>query len=308
MAVTSVSEIANGASAEETDGIIRATRVFLVEFDTASSTNQVAALFAADGSTAVPAYGDQLNVAITGKPRPKVVSKTAALHDEANSRCIWRVTVSYSSDPSKLSILTDIVSADLPWERDQLVEYDFIERDEELEIDNTTPTPKDVVNAAGDKFDPPIVVSRANGRIIVTRATQSYDFSDAYELFNTINAADVTIDGKTYAAGKLRLLRWVGAETLYTDEDGDETTYYEEVIEIEANADGFDIEKRNEGYNYLSGGNKLATGYFDSAGNWYNHSTPQQLNADGSWPYTSGAKTITFKPYAAAIWTAIGLT
>ena len=305
MSIASVKEVLGGQGAAENDGIITADRSFLVTLTAASASGPLEAMYATDGVTTIPAYGAQYPLGVTNKARARVVSKTVSPHAADTTRLVYVVTVSYSNKPEALELITSSNPDVAPWNRDPVYDYDFDNADVELDMDKAS-TPIRVCNAAGDKLDPPVVVSEARPRIVISRAKTSYDLSTAISLINTVNAATVAVNGVNFSAGTLRLLKWSGRENTYTDSAGSDTTYYEQVIELEYGAAGFDIVRVNEGLKEkTAGGSLLPILCADGS----NTSTPRLLNANGTAASIGATPNyLTFVPYAKSSWTALDLS
>jgi hypothetical protein len=299
----SVEEIVGGPA--NVDGAITTCqRMFNVMLDTnPASGDDLRALYA----SGLPAKGDLHPVQVTGVSRPRAIKKTAENID--GNRSLWRVTVEYSNDPARIEktiAINDINTA--PWERLPRYSYDVADYQVAMEYD-AEGTP--VVNTVGDKFDPPIPKSRKLQRIIINRASEDYNAATAAGLTDTINDREISIDNKGFGIGTVRLVKWSGEKTVWADETGDESTYYEETIELEvANGDlksdgetllNFDLEVANTGYRYLVGGTPTRVP---------DVTTPVYLNEAGD-DYQSGEITtpyyLTFKPFPVGDWEPLGL-
>jgi hypothetical protein len=302
MALTIVSavEICKGTNGRKGVDGNNFTRAFIIKTSGSSAT---ATEELVDYSTSpVPALYSAWGRVTTGKRTPICIAKAVSLlTSEANNQ--WLLTAEYSNDPRKIQL--SVKNSDNPWDADPLFSYDFQRYEKALEQDKTSPTPLNVLNAAGDPFDPPIMTEYVTTKVTIKRATRDYDPSVAYTLINTLNNAAVTINGKTVDTGKAKLLRWDGTDAIYYDDGGLEKKYQEETIEIEINTDGFDLVVLNRGYRYRPTAGAAPVRDLDA--NNDPNPTPRFLAADGTKNDTGTPTTLTFKPYASAAWTALGL-
>lgn len=298
MNLVSVKEVVPDRASEDSSAV-DCSRQFVVEYDDPDATAPIKAMY----ESGIPARRSLYPVEISGVSRPRVVSKKSAQYEKA-SRRLWLVTVEYSNARERVAQVSPENDNDTaPWERDPKYSYDFESREVALEADYSD-TPKPIVNVVGDKFDPPVAVEAATPRVIITRASQSYNPSNAALLINTVNAGSITIDGTSIPAGRARLLKWSAEKNEWADGGGTSHEYYDETIEIALATDetnGFDIQVANTGYRYLVDGNPVRVP---------NATTPVFLSEDGT-AYQSGSSItpnyIVFRPYKWQSWAAINL-
>lgn len=296
MSIT-VSESIDGQSATESAGVVTCRRSFRVQLDAPSEYGALQALYA----TGIPARGDAYPAAPTGKATPKCSGKSATPAD--NTRTIFRVDVDYTNEARVIEQMQRDDPDVAPWSRDPRHEYEFSEYNVPLQIDFTTPTAKPLVNAAGEPFDPPLEVQAVYPKVSISRASQTYDQNVAAALIGSVNASDVTINGKVVTAGTARLLRWSGSEAVWLNPATSAAVdYYEEAIEIEIRSGGFDVSLRNEGFHVLADGVQSRIIFSDGQP----PAVPQFLSADGT-TITATPNYITFRPYEHKSWSAIGL-
>lgn len=297
--IVSVTEMVPASPASENETDVTCSREFLVTVSEATYYAPLAALYA----DTIPNRRDAYPFAIEGVARPICVSKSCAQFDK-ESRLRWLVSVQYSNKPELIQKVKEENDTDVePWTRAAKYSYDFTEREVVLEKD-LAETPAKVVNTVGDKFDPPLTKQEVLPRVIITRAREVYSQATARGLYNTTNAATVTINGVEVAANMARLVKWSGEQQEWTDEDGVAHYYYEETIEIELATDqtnGFKLQVANTGYRFISNGTPTRIPDI---------TTPAYLNAAGT-AYATGASFtphyLTFTVYASTDWSALDL-
>lgn len=149
--------------------------------------------------------------------------------------CQWHVTVNYVPiDPQSLIP---------PTERDVKVSWDSeeSERIADFDVDGNP-----VVNAAGDPFDPPVMVDQS--RRILTIERNEADFDDQWvdQFVDKVNAN--TFYGR--AAGEV-LCKKITASTQFDSEDG---AYWSVRYEFHVNPDGWKSRPLNAGMRQLVSG------------------------------------------------------
>jgi len=297
MSVVSVAEIHDGQGAQEKDGVITCVRVYNVTISEPSSTGGLEALQAGG----VPERGDKYPLKPDNKGTPICVGKSAVVAD--STRRMYRVSVEYTNEARRVEINTQEDPDVAPWDRDPQHTYDVREYSEPLLVDRSA-TPLPVVNAAGEPFSPPQEVEAVYPTITVSRASLAYNQTTAQGLIGSVNSAEVTINGHAYAAGTVRLLKWAGVESEWIDNGtGDQQTYYDERIELEVHPAGFDLQVVNQGYHVLTPEGIPSRIVFADG---QPPAVPQYLAADGK-SITGTPNYLTFRPYAWADWTALGL-
>lgn len=110
-------------------------------------------------------------------------------------------------------------------------------------------TGEPLLNAAGDPFDPPQMreVSIPTLQIDKNFATRPY-FLKTFR--DTVNDADLTVDGETYAAGTFRLR----SATVESERFHNTFPYYKASVEFEIEPLGFETVVLNDGLNELVDG------------------------------------------------------
>lgn len=204
MAVTAVNKIRQ--SAEYVGNGTRVTELYRVEFDAVPSDVRDA-LDASFGGTTVPSEGD------TYQGDTYLRCKRVGPANEADgSRLVYEVPVEYSTPTGSGVLITDDPlnrPPEITWS------FDVVERAVEKDRDDN-----DIVNSAGDPFDPPITDEEYRLTCTIERNVSFFDPATAYNLINTVNDAGVTIAGVSVSAGQA-LLKDYSATAVY-----DSTTDY----------------------------------------------------------------------------------
>ena len=295
MSVTvTVTEMLGQDGGDEKNATATFTRRFLCKL---SDPSNVAADLCINHES-IPGLGDNWPNNVTGRSTPTVRSRRASPLNESASRLHWVVSVEYSNareDPNIEDQSVDPTTLPLRYTSDSIDYQVALEQDEDSQ-------PQLVRNTVGDAFDPVPTVVRSNRRITVQRNTSTFSESDAAQLQNTVNNANITLRGVTYSAGRLRLIRWSAQSGVWNDDSGTPITYYEQTIEIEVAPEGktHDLEVLNQGYRRLVDGNPVRI--TDGEGN--PAPEPVLLSAEGN--VTTTPHFLTFKPYKAVSWAGLG--
>lgn len=283
MAVLSVKELHDKRNSATEDGVTTHRRGWLVVCDDPADGTAVALV-----ANGIPNEGDTYNGAT-------LIRKEANPKDD--SRTIFVVDGEYTDDPGEIEDMG--VS---PLDRPAEISWDYEEATAEYSKDHTTPTAKAVTNSAGEPFDP--WPARDDGWLVitVTKNEATHDPAAADALKNTLNSAIVTIDGKTYAAGTLKMSP-IRAAKITERFNGADVNYYRKTYILKARA---------AGWNHVL----LDVGFNEKVGNEWKPIKDQ----DGEpvrmpWPLDgAGVKKasptdvpaeLTFKPYASNAWTGI---
>lgn len=283
------------------------TREFRVLFDAADTLNPHTCLTATDGTNAIPAQGSALS---SGSSSLCVNNKTSRCLD-TKSRLLWQVLVEYGSGfhlEVKKNAKPQQQTQVEPWSKPALFAYDFEKGTKVLEQDYSS-APKLVVNSAGEPFDPSVMVPSYNGKIVCSRATLTYSSSAAASLIGRVNNASVTVDGISYDVNHLLLLRWAGNEQTYTDNTtGEETTYYQESVEllVALNATGgHNLNLLDQGYSMISenGGIRRILGDDGKV-----LASPALLSEGQPLAIGSPGVFLTFQPYPSVDFSPLGLS
>ena len=295
MSVTvTVTEMLGQGGGDELNTEASFTRRFLCKL---SAPSNVAADLCVNAS-GIPALGSNWPNNVTGRSTPTVRTRRASPLNESSSRLHWVVSVEYSNarvDPNEQDPAVNPTTLPLRYTSDS-IDYQVA-----LDIDKDT-VPVLVRNTVGDAFDPVPTTVKSNRKITIQRNRTTFSESSAAALQNTVNNASFTLRGVEYAAGRLRLLRWSAQSATWNDDAGTPVSYYEETIEIEVAGDGetHDLSILNQGYRYKDGTDILRV--LDDDGN----PAPEPVLLDAAGAVTTAAHFLTFKPYAAAAWTALG--
>lgn len=280
------------------------TRTFRVDFDIPHATLPARA----EAATGIPAYNDAYPYARTGIVTPRVTEIKTSLFDK-NLRTSILVEVKYSNNQADLSAAAETVEAEttLPWARDALFSYGYIEKTRAA-LWSKGDTPAPIVNSVGDLFDPQPEEPYVHRKITATFATTAFDPSEAAAMWGTINEAGGTINGETFQELQCKLLSWTAEEAVWTDPTTQvETTYYNNTIEIEVQPEsaggGFLLKILNRGYRANDGSGNIVR-VTDASGRPV--STPVILNPNGTVAdpdtITEGDAVLQFQVCAANDW------
>ena len=214
-------------------GAIRTgTRVYQVQVDGLTDDAE-SVLSADDGTTAVDEVGDAWSATSTATCKSQ---KAGAFNED---QLTYEVTCEYSSKSEEE--VEDPLSRpnQYSYTSEQLTEPYFRDTDD-----------LPVTNSAGEPYDelPQREVSR--GTITITRNVASYSDVAAEGFRGLINSSDVTINGATYNARKLRITGYNASGP--NEENG--VTFWTETITIAKNAAGWDHLLEDRGRNELDSG------------------------------------------------------
>ena len=288
--VISVNEII-GVSGEVNTRATEFIRQFLVVISEPSNIAQDLALYA----SGIPNIGDKWPNNISGRATPTVRSKSVKQLD-SNSRLHWLVEVRYSNEQVAQQPFDPNIA---PWLQSPVYTMDFVEYQEAA--DATSPG-QAIVNSVGDPFDPVPTYSRGMLRITVTRNTLSYNPTTASNLCFTLNQSAFTINTVSYAAKKLKLVKWAATTNVWVDDMGAEQTYYAETLEFEVSPYdwGHDLKILNRGYRARPAPGEEPVRVKDAV-------EPVLLASDGTQLPAGGTPVfLTFEAYPTADWTALG--
>ena len=248
MAVISVREKFDRRRSSIKDGKLSHVRVFLVIVDDPTDGPGVA-LFGNDGTNSVP----RENVDTwPGNSLLRCVSVEA--EPVSSSALQFEVTAEYET-------ISLEEQAENPLDRPAKVAYTFQESTEAYFYDHS-PAPDDwnvlkdgewkgkpVVNSAGDGFEDSFEREAHQLVITVVRNEVSYNpvIADAYS--NTVNDADIVIDGITYPARTLKLSPICGTKNTEKLSSGPTVTFYEVTYQFKARADTWRDKPLDVGFN-----------------------------------------------------------
>lgn len=279
--------------------VLELRREWVVTIDAPAYDGAVQAL----AHSTIPVYGTPWPFAITGYVRPVVRKISSSLLDAEKSRVVYLVEVEYNNSRDYLGGGGSGTpnSEDPPWEDDPQYEYDYNSYQGPFEQEPNSPY-EQVVNTVGDPFDPPPERTRYTRKITITRNTQAFSPADAKTLQNTVNEAAITINSESIDAECAHLLRWSARTSVWTNPTtGSETTYYEETIEIELDADGFELQLRNQGFRYRPAVGADPVVKTDASGQPV--SVPVLLKEDGTIETDpDNAHYLSFQPYKITSW------
>ncbi len=131
----------------------------------------------------------------------------------------WRMVVEFQ--PRRGSATFDAVATN-EWP-DIRFSFNAVDEVADKQADGTA-----ILTTAKRPFDPPLTEPRYNLVIMMTRNVASYNPVTAYDYLNSVNNANVTFAGVTFAAWHGKLNRWEARPAAR-----DETNYYIEDIEVE---------------------------------------------------------------------------
>lgn len=249
MSVVSVQERHAKQPASADTGVLELRREFVVTLDAAAYDGHVQAITA----SGIPTYGTTWPVVVSGYTRPVCRKVTAGLIDPDKSRIVYLVEAEYTNSRDYLGGGGGGTpeSETPPWDQDPTYEYDYIARQVAFEQTPNLPY-EQVVNTVGDPFDPQPERTSYTRKITITRSSESWSPTQAASIHNTINQSAVSINGESIDAETAHLLRWAARTATWQNPNtGSSTTYYEETIEIEVDASGFELSIRNQGYRVL---------------------------------------------------------
>jgi hypothetical protein len=217
-------------------------RVFLVKL--AAIPLDGSGAFQALSCYQVPAKGS----AISGdKPTVVCLYRHAELDNE-RTRTLYRVTCHYGVD----TVAGGNIGLGIPpWDRRSIPSFTTKDYERVLEKDFAG---KAILNWVKDPPDPPIMTRVVSCVAVVpmARKISDLDYDGAIvPLVNTVNLSAVTINGKTYAKGRCKLLEAPANPASFQDSYGNEIPYWNLTLHIE-------ISKDVNGFNGLK---RLSTGF-----------------------------------------------
>lgn len=287
MSVTSVALISERSRSSIKDGVETHHVVWRVICNSTADGTAVA-IFANDGTTAIPASGST-HPTRTGCTLREL---DAQPKDEGSAR-VFIVEGEYSSD-------TGAFADQLVYPTSRAWEYsrDAAEYTEEYFIDKS-PTPKAVINSAGEPFETNPTRERADMILTITRNEASENVLTDDGFSNVLNSDPVMIDGQVYAAGVLKMSPIKSVKTTEKFNQVD-VTYYRRTFVIKVKKAGWDDVFLDTGCNELSS-SKLKP-IVDNNGMPVRR--PYPLNGSGSKQSspTTAPSQLTFKPYDKAAW------
>ena len=232
MSWTKVEEQKKGEQVSDSAGVYDLDRAFIVVADADASTFSV--LGASHGGLTIPARGEAHPDKATALCHRRKVTK---IEERTNA---WRVECEYTTDASFGAAATPPLSR--PWEFSfrtaKLQKPVFIDRDGDQ-----------IVNSAGDPFDPLPELEFSENSVVLVRNEASYNPAQTAEYENTVNDADVDLDGETYAAGML-FMESIQAERIVEDT----TTYYRVTYIIRVADNDWQLHLIDVGYRYVVAG------------------------------------------------------
>lgn len=179
-----------------------AVRVFVCVSD--SPTDSVAAETADDGTTAIPE-----TAAVHPADPTRRVKSVQVQADEEAPRTVFTVRVNYSSKVEEQKKEED------PTDRPDEITWDFEDKAQPYFKDETTPTPKNVVNSAGEPFEE--FLERDAGSLTATVrrnvAPGYYDPATAIAYKDVVNQGGFRLDGKQIADGQAKLKAYTAGAT-----------------------------------------------------------------------------------------------
>lgn len=205
---------------------------------------------AADGALqAITKLGINKGDVLDGHNDMTATSIDAVPLDDSNSRTLYKVTIKYSNAKGTTSQPGDdgpVIKERTPWEEPARFTFSTSEYSVALEKDKSDEN-KPVLNSVGDPFDPPIEVSASRTRISVSfsRQTSKLYFLD---LVDTVNKLTITLLDRIFTPETLRLISYGETQDEYKNADGNYITYFNVTMELEHNANTWDMLVRDQGY------------------------------------------------------------
>lgn len=281
--VVKLCEVWNRSYDKQANGLITATRIFLIQFDS-DVTDMGEVLTLAQAESSFPALGDAYDLtSITSYGLGVTAQSYNVKEYDSQQNLVYLIEVSYSNSQIDISGPTS-----LPWtitfssEKIEFAAYrtrwntGVVTWDPEI---LPVAANKPVVNTAGDLFDPPVMAYRI--RPIITLQKNFSQLSDIgtvtnivdlMEYVGRVNSATVTVAG-IYADYGQFLMDDINC--VLTKENGEE--YYNTTFRIIYDEEYFCEKILNAGFNQFVGG-KLVKITLNGA----DPSTPQLLDANGA--------------------------
>jgi hypothetical protein len=169
----------------------KAKRYFQVKYEATTPPASLAAVETAnDGTTAIPT--------LQASTLPGDSSRYV---DEVIARPINPDGLQFEVE---VSYINDIVVFDNPLSEPDKIEWGGAEGTEPYFIDQDDPQ-KPVVNTAGQPFEMFLERDKSSLTVTVTRNLASFPGATAFAYIDTVNSADITVDGVTIPAGSAKM-------------------------------------------------------------------------------------------------------
>jgi hypothetical protein len=299
MAVVSVKEKHDRRRSSDRDGKPAHTRVYLVTCNDPHDGTAVA-LTANDGTNRVPRYGERIgNLIVTSVDADPVSG--SAVHFEVQVE----LTSAENAEQEDAQIHPLSRPPEVSWGSNETTEPYFLDE---------SPTPKPVVNSAGESFES--FLERERGELVITASLNepTHDAAAADTYSNTINQDAVTIDGTTYPAGTLKLSPITASRQVedWRNEQGEVTrvVFYKRTYVFKVRAAGWNDKVLDVGYNELTGdavkGWKLKP-ILDGASVAVRKPYPLDGTGKRKPKPTDKPAELEFKPYKVKSWSALPL-
>lgn len=176
------------------DGVRSYSKQYIVITDDPTTTE--VEVLAASGLPAIKAEhpADSKAVVVKRSPRPY-----------GAGRLVWLVDIEYASRSGPAENLT----FDRPWNRRPRLRWGSYAVQLPLEEDRDGDP---ILNSAGDRYDPPLIVEIHRPTLSVTRYERRYDINKALDYIDTVNELTLMIGGLVTRAEGALLTRFEGAD------------------------------------------------------------------------------------------------
>jgi len=228
-----------GGYSETRAGEINFTERFIVR---ETDGNQITALDIRD-SNVLPSF----NTRLTGT---NAYVTTRTLEADRKNHSVWYATLSYRTKQQTSS-------SEDPLDSNSMVDFDtvpmsyVIDKAYDDDDDQGSPT-KEVLNTAGDPFDPPMTGEKQLDLIIIEKNYPSFDPADAKIFRDTMNEGALTIGGMPIGDGQ----GWMRLVKPRTQFKTDGQSYERVRFEILVNDEGWKRKPLSQGYYQYTGGVK----------------------------------------------------
>jgi hypothetical protein len=195
------------------------------------------------------------------------------------------------------------------WSYQETTEPYFIDQSTNGPPVNGVNTGAPVVNSAGEAFEQFMQREKGLLTITMTRNEASHDAAadDAYS--NTVNLNDVTLDGATLLAGKVKLSPIAAVKSYKKLRSGTTLTYYAKTYVFKARHEGWLDAPLDVGFNELTGNKTLNTQSLrpivDSNGMPIKKPWPLDGTGKKKPNATDSPNALSFQPYTKMDWTAL---
>lgn len=243
------------------------------------------------------------------------VTVPSATITDYNAVCVdIRASQDNPDDPQDWRVFAEYVGVEDPLAQPAEVEISPTRYQKALVKDLTKPTPKNVVNSAGDPFESGIVVDRTRFTITISKAVVDFNPRSFAEYQDSVNQETflAAVHPPGFPAGTCKLT--VGAKRMRRA--GSKSFYWIRTAVIEVDLEGWKVKVRDAGLNelvYDAGGTTVVNKKRIWVGKPATEATsPQLLNPNGTYvgPLAPGAPVpapLEFVGYESKSWIPLGL-